>query len=193
MMAKRAEAVAKVTYEEYLALEERSETKHEYVRGEVVAMAGGTPEHAALAAAMIAALSNALRGKPCRVYTSDLRVRVAATDMATYPDVAVVCGRLETAGDDRHASTTPIVLVEVLSPSTEAHDRGAKFAHYRHLPSLREYVLVSQSERRIEVHRRNESGRFELFESTAGSTFELASIGCVIAVDDIYADPLAAG
>lgn len=190
MIAKRATLESEMTYDEYLALEARSETKHEYVRGEMLAMAGGTPEHAALATAMAIALGIALRGRPCRVYSSDLRVRVRETDLATYPDVTVVCGRLETADDDRHAAANPIVLVEVLSESTEAHDRGTKFAHYRHLASLREYVLVAQHERRIEVYRRNPEGRFELFEAGAGETFELTSIGATVAVDEIYANPL---
>ena len=142
MIAKRANRDPDMRYDEYLALEERGEGKHEYVRGQIFAMAGGTPEHSALAAATIAALSAVLRGKPCRVYTGDLRVRIEATDIATYPDVAVVCGKLETAKDDRNAATNPVLLVEVLSESTERHDRGAKFAHYRHIASLREYVLV---------------------------------------------------
>jgi Uma2 family endonuclease len=190
MITKRAMPDHGVSYEEYLALEARSETKHEYVRGEVVAMAGGTPEHAALAMAMGIALGSALRGRPCRVYSSDLRVRVPETDLATYPDLAVVCGRLETAPDDADAATNPTLIVEVLSDRTESHDRGAKFAHYRRLPSLREYVLVSQSEPRIEVYRRNAEGRFELFESTAGQTFELASLGLALEVDTIYENPL---
>lgn len=180
----------RMEYGEYLALEERSGTKHEYLRGEVLAMAGGTPEHAALASAMTVALGTALRGRPCRLFSSDLRIRVAETDLTTYADVAVVCGRLEVAPDDRNAATNPVVIVEVLSDSTEAYDRGAKFAHYRHLPSLREYVLVAQDARRVEVYRRNESGRFELFEFVGGQALELASIGVHVAVDELYANPL---
>lgn len=191
MIGKRAKADAELNYDEYLAQEERSEGKHEYVRGQVFAMAGGTPEHSALSAATIAALSAVLRGKPCRVYTGDLRIRVPETDLATYPDVAVVCGKLETSKDDRNAATNPIVLVEVLSDSTERHDRGAKFAHYRHIASLREYVLVDQNERRVEVYRRNAGNRFELFEFAAGATIELTSIGAKIPVDELYANPFA--
>lgn len=193
MIAKRATLETAMTYEEYLALEERSQTKHEYLRGEMIAMAGGTPEHAALAMAFGAALTVALRGKPCRVYSSDLRIRVRETDLATYPDVAVVCGRLEISPDDRSGVINPLLIVEVLSDSTERYDRGAKFAHYRHLASLREYVLVSQHEPRVEVYRRNEHRRFELFEAVAGETFELAAIGATIAVDEIYANPLEVG
>jgi Uma2 family endonuclease len=103
-----------------------------------------------------------------------------------------VCSKLEVAPDDPHAAVNPVVLVEVLSDSSEAYDRGEKFAHYRRIPSLREYVIVSQREPRIEVHRRNEAGRWELYEAGAGETIELASIECRLSVDEIYRDPLAA-
>ena len=180
-----------MTYAEYLAFEEKSVEKHEFLNGEVFAMAGGTIEHAALAAAVINALSNAVRDRPCRVYSSDLRVRIRATGLTTYPDVAVVCGQPEVDAEDRCAIVNPLLVVEVLSDSSEAYDRGEKAAHYRHLPSLREYVLVSQHRPRIEVFRRNEAGRWELYEYESGSQAELTSVGCAIAVDDVYRDPLA--
>jgi Uma2 family endonuclease len=179
-----------MTYAEYLAAEAASDVRHEFLNGEVWAMAGGTPEHSALAAAVIAQLGALLRGKPCRTFTSDLRVRVADTGLATYPDVSVVCGQLETAPDDEDAVTNPIVLVEVLSDSTEGYDRGAKWAHYRRLPSLREYVLVAQSEPLVEVFRRGEAGRWELLEARPGETIELASLGVRLEVAAIYANPL---
>jgi Uma2 family endonuclease len=103
----------------------------------------------------------------------------------------VVCGRLETDPDDASAIITTVLLVEVLSDSTEAYDRGEKFAHYRRIPSLREYVLVAQRGRRIEVVQRNDAGRWELYEAGAGEVVELASVGCSLAVDDVYRDPLA--
>ena len=180
-----------VSYAEYLAAEEKSLEKHEFLAGSVYAMGGGTPEHAALVAAVLGELRSALCGRPCRVFSSDARVRVLATGLSTYPDVTVVCGKLETAADDAHAITNPVVLIEVPSDSTEAHDRGEKAAHYRHIPSLREYALVSQQHRRIEVYRRNEAGRWELFEYEAGAAAELASVGCSISVDEVYRDPLA--
>ncbi len=180
-----------MTYAEYLAAEEASVEKHEFLAGHVYAMAGGTPEHAALCAAVVRALGNALLGKPCRVFSADARVRVQATGLSTYPDVTVVCGQLETDAEDRHAIVNPIVLVEVLSDSTEGHDRGEKAAHYRHIPTLLEYVFVSQRDPRIEVHRRNPAGRWELFEFEAGAEAELASVGCSIRVDEVYRDPLA--
>lgn len=153
-------------------------------------MAGGTPEHGALAAAVIRELGVALRGKPCRVYSSDVRVLVQASGLVTYPDASVVCGRLETDPQDPDAITNPALLLEVLSDSTEAYDRGAKAAHYRRIPSLREYVLIAQQEPLIEVHRRNEQGRFELIEARPGEHLTLDSIGVTIDVAVIYDNPL---
>lgn len=147
-----------MSYAEYLAFEEASETKHEYLDGEVFAMAGGTITHSALAMAVGTALSNALRDRRCRVLSSDARVRSKKTRLATYPDVTVVCQSIEVDDDDAHGVLNPTLIVEVLSESTEGYDRGAKAAHYRRIPSLREYVLVSQREPLIEVYRRNERG-----------------------------------
>lgn len=184
------EPVAKLTYAEYLDLEARADVRHEYLRGEILAMAGGTIEHGAVAMAVGADLRDALRGRPCRVYSSDVRVRVEETDLTTYPDLSVVCGPLQTAAVDREAITNPVVVVEVLSPTTEAYDRGAKAAHYRRLPSLRELVLVSPAERRVEVQRRAASGAWEILEARAGESVELASLGVRLEVDPLFADPL---
>jgi len=180
-----------MTYAQYLELERTSEVKHEYLRGEIFAMAGGSPEHARLAANVIGDLRAALRGRPCAVFTSDARVRIEVTDRATYPDVTVVCGRLEHAPDDPDSITNPVVIVEVLSDATEADDRGEKFAHYRRLASLQEYLLVSQRARRLEVYRRRDD-RWVLDEAGAGETLRLDSIDVALAVDEIYRDPLAA-
>ena len=177
---------------EYLAAEAKSETRHEYLQGEVFAMAGGTPEHGALAMAIGGALLSALRNRPCRVFNSDVRVRIRETDLTTYPDVSVVCGHLQRDDEDSNAIVNPVLIVEVLSDSTEAYDRGEKAAHYRRLPSLQEYVLMSQHSPRIEVFRRNQAGHWELFEATAGQQIELASVGCTLVVDELYRDPLSA-
>ena len=181
-----------MSYAEYLNLERTSEVKHGYLRGEVFAMAGGTPEHARLAANIIGALTGALRGRPCSVFTSDARVRIEATDRATYPDVTAVCSRLEHAGDDPDSIANPVVIVEILSDATEADDRGEKFAHYRRLASLREYVLVSQRARRLEVYRRRDE-RWLLDEAGTGETLRLESIDVILSVDEVYRDPLAVG
>jgi Uma2 family endonuclease len=184
-------AQKKMTYPEYLAFEATSVEKHEFLNGEVFAMAGGTLEHSALAAAFILALGKALGDRPCRIFSSDLRVRIHATGLTTYPDVSVACGKAEVDGEDPHALVNPVLIVEVLSDSTEAYDRGEKAAHYRHIPSLREYALVSQHRPRIEVFRRNDAGRWELYEYERGASCELVSVGVSLSVDDVYRDPLA--
>ena len=188
----------RMTYREYLSAEQKAEVKHEYLRGEVFAMAGGTIEHGRLAMSIGRELGVALRGRPCAVLSSDVRVRVEATDRSTYPDVTVVCGKRETAKDDPDALVNPSVIVEVLSDSTEADDRGEKFAHYRRLPSLREYVLVSQHAPRIEVYRRDVGAgaaqpqdEWILAEATTGQSARLPSLGIELSVDEIYRDPLA--
>jgi Uma2 family endonuclease len=183
-----------MTYAQYVAAEATSECKHEWLRGEVfelgVAKPGGTYEHARLAAGAIAQLRAGLRDRPYRVFSADLRLKVEFTGFIAHPDVAV-CGKLETASDDALAVVNPTVLIEVLSDSSEAYDRGEKFAHYRRIPSLREYVLLSQREPRIEVHRLNASGHWELHEALAGESIELTSLGCHLTVDEVYRDPLA--
>jgi Uma2 family endonuclease len=181
-----------VSFSEYLAQEQASETKHEFLNGEIVARAGSTPEHARLTARVGGALGAQLRGRPCEAFSSDLRVRVLATGLATYPDISVVCGRFERDPEDANTLVNPVVLVEVLSDSTEGYDRGEKFAHYRRIPSLREYVLVSQRMPRIEVFRRNEDGTWTLFEAEASGSVKLTSIGCELSVDEVYANALGA-
>lgn len=177
------------TFAEYLAMEAGSDTKHEYLDGEIYAMAGGTPEHSALAANTIGELIVALRGRPCRVYTSDLRIRVRATGLGTYPDASVVCGPLELDPEDKNTVTNPVVLVEVLSESTEAYDRGEKFRHYRRIPSLRDYLLVSQDEALIEHYTRNDDGTWTLHEVRPPESVRL-SIGCELPVAAIFRNPL---
>lgn len=187
----RPAPTARMTYAEYMAAESASDIRHEFLAGDVWAMAGGTPEHGALAAAVIRDLGAALRGKPCRIYTSDVRVRVLATGLSTYPDVTVVCGRAETAPEDSAALVNPVLLVEVLSDATEAYDRGAKAAHYRRIPSLQAYVLVSQSEPILELYRRN-ADRWELTDAHPGQALELEALGIQLDVRTIYANPLEA-
>ncbi len=179
------------TFTEYLEQERTSDVKHEFVNGEIFDMAGGTIEHGRLASTVNAALRTRSRGRPCEVYSSDVRVRVLATGLATYPDTSVVCDRLERDPADANTIVNPVVLVEVLSDSTEGYDRGEKFAHYQRLPSLKEYVLISQRSPRIEVFRRNEDGNsWTLRIAQAGERVTLASIGCELAVDETYANAL---
>src|SRR5215468_3741925 len=144
------------TLEDYLSVEEMSAVRHEFLNGEIFAMAGGPPEHAALSAAAVVVLGRRLEGRLCRPYSADLRIRVIATGLATYADAAVICGDpIRDPASPTHV-TNPIVIVEVLSKSTEAYDRGEKREHYQQIASLREYVLVAQDRREIEVYARLE-------------------------------------
>lgn len=176
------------TYAEYLALEDESSTRHEYLNGEIYAMAGGTPDHAALAAAVIGLLRGQLE-PGCRAFTSDLRVRVPSTGLSTYPDAAVVCGRTQRAPDDPLAVVNPVLLVEVTSASTESYDRGEKLRHYKALPSLREVLIVSHREERLTLHRREGETWTEL-HATSGQVLDLAGIGARLAVRDVYGEGL---
>ena len=178
-------AVRRFSYEEYLALEQGSLTKNEYFDGHILAMAGGTAEHGFLSGRMILELGAQLRGKPCAPHSSDTRIRVVATGLSTYPDVSVVCGKPERDVEDHEALTNPIVIVEVLSKSTEAYDRGEKFHQYRRIPSLQEYVLVSQGVNRIEQFTRTAEG-WVLRSAGPGESLQLTSVGCVLQVDSVY-------
>lgn len=174
------------TYDEYRRFERDSNVKHEYLDGQILAMAGRSPEHATLAAALITELGRQLASGPCHMFTSDLRIRVVATGLATYPDVTVICGDLERDPDDRNNAVNPTLLIEVSSPSTEHYDRGAKAEHYRRIPSLREYVIVSQKERRIEVWRPDQGDGWHVEIAKRGGRLELGAIGVVLDVDVVY-------
>lgn len=181
----RSARLHEYTYAEYLAHEEASNVKHEYLDGEIYAMAGGSPEHAELAVAVASSLRAQLEGKPCRVFSSDLRIRVAPTGLTTYPDVSVVWGPLERDHEGRETILNPTVLVEVLSDSTERYDRGEKFEHYKQIPSFKEYVLVSQKAALVEVFRRH-GDSWSRLEAKAGERLVLQSIQCELNVDELY-------
>lgn len=176
-----------IDYATYLTIERDADQKHEWLDGRVYAMAGGTLEHAQLAAQVGSELVRMAEGCGCRVFSSDAKVRVRATGLATYPDASVVCDPVERDPDDRNAMINPAVLVEVLSDGTEAYDRGEKFEHYRQIPSLRDYVLVSQHRTRVEVYSRDERDRWVLTSVGAGERFGLAAMEGSIEVDRVYA------
>ncbi|MCA9591822.1 MAG: Uma2 family endonuclease [Myxococcales bacterium] len=181
------------SFAEYVVLAEDAAVKLEFLNGQVWAMAGGSPEHAAVAGNVVALLNVRLAGKKCRVFTSDLRVRIKATGLGTYPDVSVVCGKLEIDPDDptQQTVTNPCVLVEVLSPSTEDYDRGDKLAHYQQIPSLQEIVFVAQGRQQIEVVRREADGSWSRHVSGEGESAELSSLGAELPVAKVYENPLA--
>lgn len=185
-------APTRITYTpaEYLALEREAETKHELVEGEIFAMAGATAALNQLTFNLAGELRAALAGGPCRGYSSDQRVRVPETNLYTYPDLTIVCGEPEFDPNDSDTLVNPTLIVEVLSPSTEAWDRGGKFAHYRRIPSLQEYLLVSQDRPLLERYLRQGPAGDEWL-LTAVSSLEgvltLGSIPVKLALSEIYA------
>lgn len=175
------------TYQDYVWLEEESSTRHEFLDGEIVAMAGGTPEHAAMAAEVIFQLREKLGKGPCRVFTSDLGVRVIATGLSTYPDACVVCGPTERDHQKKTNVTNPRVLLEVTSDSTEEYDRGEKLEHYKQIPSLQAVVIVWHREPRVEVWSR--SGDASVWSVTAagrGEKILVQGVGSELDVDAIW-------
>lgn len=176
------------SFSDYVRLEAYANVRHEFLDGVIYAMAGGTPLHALLAMRVARQLGPQLAGSPCEIFGSDLRVRVAATGLATYPDVTVVCGPLQTEGEDANSVLNPTVLVEVLSESTADYDRGEKLDHYRKIDTAREIVLVSHREPLVEVWRRDDAGTWSTQTARAGDRVSLRSIACDLAVDDLYRD-----
>jgi|SRR5215213_825375 len=177
----------RISIEDYLAAERRAETKSEYLDGEIFAMSGASRAHNLLALNAAASVHGQLRGRPCETYAGDMRVHIPAAGLYTYPDVTVVCGEPRFDGSELDTLLNPTLLIEVHSPSTEGYDRGKKFAHYRTLDSLREYVLVAQEEVRVEVFTRRDDGHWLLSEaSRLEETIPLASIGCELRLADVY-------
>lgn len=171
---------------DYLAFERTSEMKHEYADGEIFAMSGGTREHSLLAGNILGELRLALLERRCEVYTSDMRVQIPSTRRYVYPDVSVVCSQPLFADDERDTLLNPSVVVEVLSDSSESYDRGDKFAQYRTLASIKEYVLVSQKTVLIEHFRRHTDGTWVFSVLGPGERLVLPTIECSIEVDRAY-------
>ena len=174
-------------YADYVALEESSPTKHEYFQGEIYAMAGGSEEHSALAAEVLRALGNAAFGTACRVHTSDLRIYVEATGLATFPDGSVVCGKLEQHdASPRATALNPTLLLEVTSDSSEEYDTTTKLQSYQTIPSLRDYLVVSHRERRLTLHSRSDDGSWHTRVAIGGGGLSLTSLTAELVVNEIY-------
>jgi len=177
------------TIDEYLRLERDSRDKHEFHDGEILAMSGGTAAHSLISMNVGRALGGRSKGNRCRVYDSNLRVRIIGTEHYVYPDVTIICGPLEVDPADTKGETVMNVrvVVEVLSPSTEKYDRTTKFDWYRMIPSLQEYVLVSQDQPRVEVFRRQGDGSWA-FASAVGTdtSIKLASVDVELALNDVF-------
>ncbi|MDQ3686025.1 MAG: Uma2 family endonuclease [Acidobacteriota bacterium] len=174
------------TVEEYLAFERENESKHEYISGLIVAMAGASRAHNLITGNVARRLGNQLEGKPCETYSNDMRVRTTPTEY-TYPDVVVVCGEPEFEDDEFDTLLNPTVIVEVLSKSTARRDRVAKLADYRGLSSLKEYILISQDKMHIEHYVRRPDNEWSLTDmNQPEGKVTITSINCEFRVSDVY-------
>src|SRR4051812_28242241 len=177
------------TPEEYLELERAAEYKSEYINGEIYAMTGGSEEHNTIAGNIYMSLRTQFRGRPCRAYIIDVRMRVSATKLHTYPDVMAVCGPRQFGEGPKDTLLNPTVIFEVLSPSTELYDRGDKFAHYRRLTSLTDYVLIAQNRAWVEHYGlRDDRWTLVTEASDLSESIHMESIGCTLALAEIYLD-----
>jgi Uma2 family endonuclease len=175
------------TETEYLEYDLHSDHKNEYFNGQIYAMAGASEKHNVISMNISISIGLQLRNKPCQVYAGDMRIKVKSTGLFAYPDLLVVCSEKLFSGEKPDTLLNPIVIIEILSDSTESMDRGAKFSHYRQIPSLREYVLVSQNLQKIEKYHLNASSKWELEETTEENTqIELHSIDCILKLEEVY-------
>jgi Uma2 family endonuclease len=176
------------TPEEYLALERQAESRNEYLKGEIFAMTGASRRHNLITGNAFAALHAQLRrGGGCEVYSTDMRVRIPEMDLYTYPDLSVTCGEPRFEDGELDTLLNPVLIVEVLSKTTESYDRGMKFSYYRTLPSFAEYLLLSQDRVHAEHFVREATDRWVLTETDdPAKTLELPSIGCTLALSDVY-------
>jgi Uma2 family endonuclease len=179
-------AKPRMSAEEFLTWDAGQTLKHEFLQGEVYLMAGGEDRNATVAGNLYIALRQQLRGTPCRVYGSDVKLRVEAADAFFYPDVMVTCSAVDLS--DRLIKREPVLVAEVLSPSTAGYDRGRKFAAYRGLPSLVEYLLVDVDQQRCDRFRRNAEGLWVLHPCEPGEALGLVSVDLVIEAADLWAD-----
>ncbi len=176
-----------ITPEEYLERERLAEYKSEYYRGEVFAMAGASLRHGRIVRNLAGELFQQLKNKKWEVFTSDLRLRVTATGLYTYPDVVVICGEPEVADDQKDTVVNPAIVIEVLSDSTKDYDRGQKFEHYRGIPSLREYLVIAQDHPHAEHYIRQPENRWLLSETAnLSDTLHLPAIDCTLPLAAIY-------
>ena len=175
-----------LTPKEYLAFERKATTKHEYLNGQIVAMSGASFAHNFITVNIATSLNVQLMEGECRVATSDMRVKVTEIDSYFYPDVVVVCGEPRAEDDTFDTLLNPVLIVEVLSPSTEGYDRGEKFDHYQQIVSLKDYILISQDEVRVEHYCRQESEWLQSEFQGLEDVLSLLSIGCELRLSDIY-------
>lgn len=179
----------RMTPEKYLEFDNNSDTKYEYFDGDIFAMTGGSLNHNQISINIASQLKSTLRGSPCRPLASDMRVKVNEINKYTYPDIVVVCGRIDLEKvNGLETLLNPVVIIEILSDSTEAYDRGKKFTHYRLIPSLREYILVSQNYCNVEQFSRGHSGIWQILDPCMDMTrsITIEPIDCELLLSDIY-------
>ncbi len=180
-------AKTKLTVAEYLTFERKSESKHEFFDGELFAMTGGTPAHSLIASNFIREAGNALKDRPCVVYTSDLRVKVNATGLYTYTDVTIVCGEQKFDDDQRDTLINPTIIVEVRSKSTASYDRGPKSKHFRKIDSLQALIFIEQDCPAVEVYGRHSDGKWILSDATElTESIAIEPFGISIPLSEIY-------
>jgi Uma2 family endonuclease len=174
----------------YMDWEAQQPERHEWVDGEIFAMTGARDAHNQIAGNLYMALRVALRGTPCRAFISDMKLHVEAADAVFYPDVLVTCDARDRRPEADLAKRHPLLIVEVLSDSTAAYDRGRKFELYRRLPELQEVLFIAQDRMQLDLFRRNGQGRWELYPAAEGEVLRLESVGLDLAVAQVYQDVL---
>ncbi len=183
-----AELKPLLTPAEYLAFERASETKHEYVAGELTAMAGASRRHNLIVSRTVTGLNNTLAARSCEVYANDMRVKIGSLGIYTYPDIAIVCDEPILEDTEQDTLLNPAVIIEVLSPSTERYDRDLKFRRYRLIPTLRDYLLIAQDEPRVEHYTIGQDGELGLrVYRTVATVVDLPTLGCRLPLAEIYA------
>ncbi len=182
--------ITPLTEEQYLSIERHAETKSEFHDGQMFAMTGGSFNHSVLGGSMVAILHRQMPSG-CRTFSSDLRIKVAPAGLYTYPDAGVICGEPQFFGNQGDVLLNPLLLVEVLSPSTEGYDRGKKFELYRTIASLREYLIVHQDQRRVEHYSKQDDSSWLLREyASVGDSVFIARLNIKIPLDELYAGAL---
>jgi Uma2 family endonuclease len=177
----------KLTLEEYLRFERSSPDKHEYYKSEIFAMAGAGLRHNKIFSNLFGELTVKLKGKNCSPYGSDMRIHIPENTLFTYPDISIICGDIITSPEDEETATLPIVIIEILSPSTKQYDRGSKFKLYRDIPTLKEYILVDSESVNIEAFTINERGHWELQEyKNLNRELSISAVDIIIPLADIY-------
>ena len=173
--------------QEYLEMEKDSFEKHEYYKGEIFAMAGAGPRHNVISVNIITALANALKGKSCQPYGSDMRIHIPENSLFTYPDISIICGEIITSKENEETVTQPTVIIEILSPATKNYDRGEKFMLYRAIPALKEYILIDSESIHAEHFAINKEGLWQLKEhNNPEEKISIETVNIQLMMQDVY-------